>query len=594
MTLPYLPGWGDTLAQTLPQIGKSLSQLANPNQDVQRALQMAIAQNPGIAQQLGNLDPSVMQGIFGRGKTTDAITSMGVDPGEQVRRQTAQLTQDTLKNPDVAADVGLLNTVGQTGAARTIDQSRAKVASATADSQIRSADVNLERDELALIKDHQEAQLFSKNFANQIRNLEAADSVTGQDIRTQAINVAAGRPASPELQRAIQADPALASLFEETVVGLRKEIEQSYRMSFEQFRQRDPAVKSGFLQAFNSDIIRAQSERDATLKQMELLIGNSSPARLQEQAINEAKAGTVDGPKQKAWLQYQALADRADKITQDVGDGRARLEALTKATFKELGLEKYLDTGKIPPPSLETWTDFDEIQAKGIAAELMKPGNDPAAIKKVLADLPQQMRDSVARRMVVNTFGAESTKEGTRFPWEETIGGALVLGATALLARKGFKSRFGKAAAEDIGSTIRKPMMELPRPNLETGSVHGPPIPQTGVRQPKVEAKLLPAEKKVSPIFSGEVSGPAIPQGRIPERKALPRPKEKASPVPKSPSVSDAFKLKQKVLTEAERIKQNSPTVFTPRRDQRSVQQRLDSEYMPTQLELLLKRLNSL
>jgi len=52
MSIPYLPGVGDTLAQYGPQIGKSLHEILNPDDELQKRLISHLAANPGLIDEL--------------------------------------------------------------------------------------------------------------------------------------------------------------------------------------------------------------------------------------------------------------------------------------------------------------------------------------------------------------------------------------------------------------------------------------------------------------------------------------------------------------------------------------------------------------
>lgn len=88
MTIPYLKGWGDTLAENGGQIGSNISHIINPNIDYQNMLKAAIAKDPTILQQIAN-NPGLAQSIQQMGLSKNIAqqtSSLGVDPGVQSQR----------------------------------------------------------------------------------------------------------------------------------------------------------------------------------------------------------------------------------------------------------------------------------------------------------------------------------------------------------------------------------------------------------------------------------------------------------------------------------------------------------------------------
>ena len=69
MTLPYLRGFGDTLRDSLPSIGESLSKIVNPHQEDELRLKKLIAENPDLLDEYTQKEldnPGSLGAIFGK------------------------------------------------------------------------------------------------------------------------------------------------------------------------------------------------------------------------------------------------------------------------------------------------------------------------------------------------------------------------------------------------------------------------------------------------------------------------------------------------------------------------------------------------
>jgi hypothetical protein len=68
MTIPYLPGIGDTLAQLGPQLGQNLSKILQPNKEREQMLQKLLINNPDAINQFVELErtnPGITANMFG-------------------------------------------------------------------------------------------------------------------------------------------------------------------------------------------------------------------------------------------------------------------------------------------------------------------------------------------------------------------------------------------------------------------------------------------------------------------------------------------------------------------------------------------------
>jgi|WetSurMetagenome_2_1015567.scaffolds.fasta_scaffold142341_2 hypothetical protein len=94
MTIPYIPGWGDTLAKDLPQIGKNISQIVSPAQPILEAIaanpqlmdayKLLYQANPHLAEQLGG--PKLTDALAG-GTVTQPVSNQLAIQGEKVKQE---------------------------------------------------------------------------------------------------------------------------------------------------------------------------------------------------------------------------------------------------------------------------------------------------------------------------------------------------------------------------------------------------------------------------------------------------------------------------------------------------------------------------
>lgn len=133
MTLPYLKGWGDTLAETLPQIGNSVSHIVNPNIDFQNMFKAAIAKDPTLLQQIAN-NPGLAQALqqSGLGNIGQQTQGLGVDPSVAAQRGILQ-AQNQVSQGTIQPKIQ------QAQNDASLSGSQARVAQATEQSTIDSA-----------------------------------------------------------------------------------------------------------------------------------------------------------------------------------------------------------------------------------------------------------------------------------------------------------------------------------------------------------------------------------------------------------------------------------------------------------------------
>ena len=108
MTLPYIPGWYDSLDKNALQgammnIGNAVA----PDAMATQRLQALVAQNPMLLQQMANMDPAVqaqMQQTLGF-KNKTPITTLPAGPERRERERVEQMRAAAMQDPTKAAEV---------------------------------------------------------------------------------------------------------------------------------------------------------------------------------------------------------------------------------------------------------------------------------------------------------------------------------------------------------------------------------------------------------------------------------------------------------------------------------------------------------
>lgn len=93
MTIPYIPAVDPSIGQNLASIGESVGRLLRPNLEFERALKNALATNPALIQQLGNLaqrSPAAMGQLYGP-NVTSYFQGIGQSPEDLASQNRATL-----------------------------------------------------------------------------------------------------------------------------------------------------------------------------------------------------------------------------------------------------------------------------------------------------------------------------------------------------------------------------------------------------------------------------------------------------------------------------------------------------------------------
>lgn len=202
MTIPYLQGWGDTLSQTVPQIGAGIAHVLNPNLDQQLALKKAIATNPQLAQSLADLEhqaPGTLQRL-GLGNVGDTISQIPMSFAKQQENDTRNAYET---NPDLKTATINKKLIGQTPEEARRTTAEADLATAQAGEAVSR------KREMDLDFDNKKRQMDEIDAA--WKKVPDISKYNLADLATQYFK--SGKFDDPALQQRIFADPVASDAF---------------------------------------------------------------------------------------------------------------------------------------------------------------------------------------------------------------------------------------------------------------------------------------------------------------------------------------------------------------------------------------------
>lgn len=132
MTIPYIAGWGDTIKQTVPQIGEAVRTFINPKWREEEAFKAAVMHDPTLIEKFAKLNqdnPDAFAQIYGP-NVQRQISALKLSPEQQLQRTVTTATaQAVSENPaDVGrVQAGLPRKPQAENEALNLDEGRAKV-----------------------------------------------------------------------------------------------------------------------------------------------------------------------------------------------------------------------------------------------------------------------------------------------------------------------------------------------------------------------------------------------------------------------------------------------------------------------------------
>lgn len=309
MTLPYLKGWGDTLAEQGGQIGQNIAHIINPNIEFQKLFKAAVAKDPTILQQIAN-NPGLADALkkSGIGDISQQTSGLQVDPTVAAQRTILGANADIAKGT-VGAKITEAN-AGATSAA-----SKARVDTAT------EGDVITTAKNQATITGNQAklsgtaADKAQRDFDLASQTLAKIPTLAGIDLQKVGNAIVRGdQSVSAELLSRIGMDEGSSNALKLFTQAAINRADNAAQMSIAQLRKKDPSFQLAALSGLEKQIdditnqIKAANNTLAATKPKDLAL-----IRIQ----SNSKDPDIAGPAKQTLKQYE----EALKVVNDHGPG---------------------------------------------------------------------------------------------------------------------------------------------------------------------------------------------------------------------------------------------------------------------------------
>ena len=247
MTLPYLPGWGDVLQQTLPQIGQGLTDILNPRNKEQAAARQGIATGQIDPQTLANMPPELLQNVLGKGPLAQQIGAIGPDPNRQLKTEVARAGLEAIRDPSQRQDIAGVQLGIGTQAQRRREASELRVAEGTEAARTRIPQQQAEQNQIVLDN-------LSQEQARKAQALQSLPLLQNMDLNKIAYKISAGMTLTPEEKLATDAayaDPITKAKLDDYLASQRELGRIGAQMKLHMLERQAPQLKAatlGYLQ----------------------------------------------------------------------------------------------------------------------------------------------------------------------------------------------------------------------------------------------------------------------------------------------------------------------------------------------------------
>lgn len=351
MTIPYLKGWGDTLAENAPQIGQNIAHIVNPNVDFQNLFKAAVAKDPTLLQQIAN-NPGLADALqkAGIGNIGQQTQGLQIDPALAAQRNILT-SQSQVAQGTVGAKINEANASAQSA------QSKARVDTATEGSIINTVG---NQAKLTSTK----ADEAQRNFDLASQTLSKIPTLAGIDLQQVGNAIAKGdKNVSAELMSRIGMDEGAAKALQLFVQAAVNRADNAKDLTIAELRKKDPAFQMAALSGLEKQIdditnqIKAANNTLSATKPKDLAL-----IRIQ----SHSKDPDIATPAQQTLKQYE----EALKVVNDHGPGSLTVQ-WTEANAKRsiilggLGNVTTPKTGGSTEVTVKGPTDADPVkQAK--------------------------------------------------------------------------------------------------------------------------------------------------------------------------------------------------------------------------------------
>jgi hypothetical protein len=350
MTLPYLPGWGDSIAQNLPQIGDNIAHIVNPNIDILKKLK----ENPAMLQQLADMEaraPGTIQKL-GLGNMQGLIS--GVPESSQQQRNTAVNTAETAvaTSPDTKRDVGRVGLKLPTAAEARIQGANADVAEGTKKSKIHISENEAAQGDIqnSLLEIHRKMQdMDLRDAENALRKYPELGNV---DLKELARRTFYGEPIDQALSQRLQKNPAMKAQLDMYFQGYAdryRGITERETTAMRTGSKTDRAIALAQVNKQYSDQLKQIGELQTQVKNMKPSIAEEALAN--EKPDSSKPPNILQTQAQDKLTQYQKAKDLLDKATGEldrIGAVRSALASDLPEYQRALDKLEVGDKGKTP------------------------------------------------------------------------------------------------------------------------------------------------------------------------------------------------------------------------------------------------------
>lgn len=422
MTIPYLEGWGDTLAKHGPQIGQNLTEIFNPNKKFEDMLKAAIAKDPTVLQQVAN-NPGLAQALqkVGLGNLTQQTQGLQVDPNIEAQRRILQSKANVAQGTE-QSDISLANNQAR------LSGTQADLAQGTLQSNIKKSKNEAELSDLQLT-----------DIRNKLADTQAAlakfPDLQNIDLAGTANAIASGQHVDPLIAARIGNNPAAQSALDTMVKGIGEARERVGRMNIAQLVHHSASNQD---RQFNLSLLKGLS--DSIAKQIGdavALTRSIKQSDVKSLMTNVPEPEDKTGPAYLAWKQNQAdreaylnarqIASPGSeyyKRLQLVNSKMAALAGLPESVFVEPATETIDNPSTTPQPDALV-NQFKQmyISGEGTAAQLKKAKDEgvitDAQLKEILASKVEKKQVSQApSRTGSNDISGNNLFEMLKSAWQ--------------------------------------------------------------------------------------------------------------------------------------------------------------------------------
>lgn len=247
MSIPYIPGWGDTLRSTLPELGKNIHKVLKPHAEAEQRLKQMLEENPEKINEFidtARTNPGVLTNIFGE-KAEQYIAQQQYTPKEQQRQKAASIALETAQgNLETIKANAAIREQRNTAFNTLIQQYKddpSMVGWITA-KYLDLPDVGAREDELTSrrIRQMQERALTESENLRQLIGTERVQSLI-QNITDDDFELGALAKKDYDAFRAIMNDPAMRQWYMDGV-NSRQAHQQQLRLFGQQLRLQEQAA----------------------------------------------------------------------------------------------------------------------------------------------------------------------------------------------------------------------------------------------------------------------------------------------------------------------------------------------------------------